>query len=479
MADTSGPRLPTPYPEIEDPIRAELIDRISKLQPGLAVDSAFWAFCWISDVEMLKEWVKYAEVNKSILPHVAGRAYVSDEWREALRVWTSSSRAKKSGSDETARKKREASLDDSRPTKSPRSISVPSRGRSTRSRSISRSGAPTPQTAAIVERTSEPDPAETPAASTPTSLKAKIRQVKISRDCKRRDEYRCVVTGGGDAIEAAHIYPYALGARTGDEAVDQFWEKLRCFWPAEVVDAWHASTDGPESTEQIRNELTLAATPHRMWDQGRIGLNPISVSADGTRMEVEFHFLPELDNKRKDLTTPPPDPRALAFSSSDTLLPNFARQSLLRSGDVLIFTTPSPDELPLPSFELLRMKWVLNRLVALSGAAIDDEDDDDEPGLRRPTTSVPPIAAADEEPMEEDSEEDVDNEYSGDEERFLTTEGETHGGSARTSLLSTTGGPAPVGENRRLAERQSKGVRSEAGLGENPLVLRTRDPNVH
>jgi hypothetical protein len=45
MAKTPASQNPTPYPEIEDAGRSELIHRIAKCAPGVAMDSAFWAFC--------------------------------------------------------------------------------------------------------------------------------------------------------------------------------------------------------------------------------------------------------------------------------------------------------------------------------------------------------------------------------------------------------------------------------------------------
>jgi hypothetical protein len=49
------------------------------------------------------------------------------------------------------------------------------------------------------------------------------------------------------------------------------------------------------------------------------------------------------------------------------------------SGHKVTVTTDDPDERPLPSWELLDMQWVLQRLLAISGAAEpqDDWSDDD------------------------------------------------------------------------------------------------------
>jgi hypothetical protein len=52
------------------------------------------------------------------------------------------------------------------------------------------------------------------------------------------------------------------------------------------------------------------------------------------------------------------------------------------SGETFTFTTKDPKNLPLPSMELLEMQWLLQRLVAMSGAAgwpiFDDTVGDDD-----------------------------------------------------------------------------------------------------
>jgi hypothetical protein len=53
----------------------------------------------------------------------------------------------------------------------------------------------------------------------------------------------------------------------------------------------------------------------------------------------------------------------------------------IQSGDIFTLTTDDPEGRPLPSWELLDMQWILQRITAMSGAAgppeFDDDDDDD------------------------------------------------------------------------------------------------------
>ena len=57
---------------------------------------------------------------------------------------------------------------------------------------------------------------------------------------------------------------------------------------------------------------------------------------------------------------------------------------ILQSGDVVTVTTDDPESLPLPSFEILQLQWILHRVRALAAAAgFHDEfsDNDDDYGL--------------------------------------------------------------------------------------------------
>jgi len=53
----------------------------------------------------------------------------------------------------------------------------------------------------------------------------------------------------------------------------------------------------------------------------------------------------------------------------------------IQSGDIFTFATDDPKIRPLPSWQLLDMQWVLQRLTAMSGAEgtpdVDFYDDDD------------------------------------------------------------------------------------------------------
>jgi hypothetical protein len=87
-------------------------------------------------------------------------------------------------------------------------------------------------------------------------------------------------------------------------------------------------------------------------------------------------------DERLDLLTEPSSSRGL-ISADECALPflDMNQPVTIRSGDTFTLTTDDPESRPLPSLELLDMQWVLQRLVAMCGAAewpwIEADDDSD------------------------------------------------------------------------------------------------------
>lgn len=141
--------------------------------------------------------------------------------------------------------------------------------------------------------------------------------------------------------------------------------------------------NGAINTEQVRNIIIMSPSAHAYWDQCIFALKPTKLHEDRKTLEVEFWWLPIRDAKtqpravfvgtKPDLTTASDSP-----GNNVSLLYCGAKKEVLESGKKLQFTTPVPDQYPLPSFELLEMQWVLHRIAALHGAAADDSDSDDD-----------------------------------------------------------------------------------------------------
>ncbi|KAI9374533.1 hypothetical protein BJX61DRAFT_551250 [Aspergillus egyptiacus] len=251
--------------------------------------------------------------------------------------------------------------------------------------------------------------------------------------CKKRDKNYHLITRGGDCVEAAHIYPFYLGIKVGTNSYT-------------------------EGRETVANLICLASTVHGLWAKGKFALKPCELSADKTKLTVQFYWLPDSVYELKDLRTRPANPENVDGTTRQTRLFDCVTNHCICSGDILTFTTDNPEKWPLPSVHLLHMQWVLNRLVALAGAAdVTDEDldPDDSTGL------APPISVDDE--MEvgqlEEAEEGVDSEEGGKEEQ-----------KGRVETAGASSAIPRFGENCPLTHAQ--GERQHDMPGSNPLEVR-------
>lgn len=136
------------------------------------------------------------------------------------------------------------------------------------------------------------------------------------------------------------------------------------------------------STERVCNVITLDLIAHDQWDRGLIAFRPISVNEEETEIRIAFHWLPFRSatiarNDRMlptavrdiDLGTPPSKTprRSNYFFDIET-------REVISSGHIFTVRTNDKEKQPLPSMELLELRWHLSRIAAMQGGA--DEDDD-------------------------------------------------------------------------------------------------------
>jgi hypothetical protein len=169
-------------------------------------------------------------------------------------------------------------------------------------------------------------------------------------------------------------------------AIPEFWSSLSLFWDEDRISKWK-NTVFPNGVgvESCFNLISLSSETHLMWNKGLFALKPLKLSHDRKRLTVQFFWqVPgnyEIDS-RVDLLTEHPSSEGLELVGDYFLgrLEDNRSISHVRSGETFTFTTKDPEDLPLPSMELLEMQWVLQRLVGMSGAAgwpsLDDIDDD-------------------------------------------------------------------------------------------------------
>src|SRR5947209_1019623 len=134
------------------------------------------------------------------------------------------------------------------------------------------------------------------------------------------------------------------------------------------------------------NLISLSPDAHSLWTRGLFALKPLKLSRNRKTLTVQFFWqLPSnyKINSRIDLLTEPTSSKGLDMIPGQSWLNRLevdGSTPRIRSGETFTFTTEDPENLPLPSLQLLEMQWVLQRLVGMSGAAgwpsLNWDDDD-------------------------------------------------------------------------------------------------------
>ena len=211
------------------------------------------------------------------------------------------------------------------------------------------------------------------------------------------------MTKSGDS-EIAHIFPYSMLNKSANikhpryKGQTTFWRLLKVFWDDDHVDKWRnkifPDPQHPDTgVESCFNLICLSPNAHKYWGNGRFALKPLKLSDDEKELTVQFFWQPQYNHKLDDYVDLLREPLSsegldcaekegeeffLGYRSEDR---SFRE---IRSGDIFTLTTDDPGRRPLPSWELLEMQWILQRITAMSGAAgtpeLDLNDDDDNNG---------------------------------------------------------------------------------------------------
>jgi hypothetical protein len=178
------------------------------------------------------------------------------------------------------------------------------------------------------------------------------------------------------------------------KTIPEFWKLLRVFWDGDRVKKWRDAifqdSENPDiGAEQCFNLISLSPDAHDMWHRGVFALKPLELSRDHKELTVQFFWqVPgKYDGDSQiDLLTEPTSSKGLDFVAEGYCLTRVEKEGStpplhhICSRELFTFTTEDPENLPLPSVELLEMQWFLQRLVGMCGAAgwpsLDDDDDD-------------------------------------------------------------------------------------------------------
>jgi hypothetical protein len=191
------------------------------------------------------------------------------------------------------------------------------------------------------------------------------------------------------------IHPPAKSdKRKASTMIPKFWKLLCLFWDKDRVTKWKRTIfpdfeNSDIGVEGCFNLISLTSTAHDLWNKGLFALKPLKLSRDQKKLTVQFFWqVPgnhDIDGQI-DLLTEPTSSEGLEIVVNKsgkhwlTRFENDGSTPRIHSGETFTFTTKDPKKLPLPSIELLEMQWILQRLVAMSGAAgwpsLDSFDDD-------------------------------------------------------------------------------------------------------
>lgn len=197
----------------------------------------------------------------------------------------------------------------------------------------------------------------------------------------KRDNYQCVLTGHSlFSLDVSHIVPFKLNASEARVA----WSQLKSYWGEAKANAWREEIQGKDddlNSEQVYNMICLQYAVHLYWNMPICAFRPISINDAKTSMEIAFHWLPLPDHSihPSDLVPlnkhPYPEPPTgfTGTPGQNILIFDLETTSIIRSGKIFTLTTDDAEKRPLPSFQLLEMKWHLARISAMQGS---DEDED-------------------------------------------------------------------------------------------------------
>ncbi|KAF5863383.1 hypothetical protein ETB97_010264 [Aspergillus alliaceus] len=169
------------------------------------------------------------------------------------------------------------------------------------------------------------------------------RSDRATRNCKKRDNYKCILTGTPDPA-AAHIYPNCLlkPSTRQPRTVGRFWDIMNVFWDEGRVQRWKAEIFG--------NENNLQKPQHGCFNM---------LSLDKYTYIVQFYWQKGLSDAvaEVDLMTDPLSSRRLYGAKGNSLayLTGIYKDNgepvfkTIASGDAFTLITNNPETMPLPS----------------------------------------------------------------------------------------------------------------------------------
>lgn len=206
----------------------------------------------------------------------------------------------------------------------------------------------------------------------------------ISDQARARDHNMCLLTAHGrSTIESVHIMPGSLnGQVSGELHYTTAWAELKLFWGKDKAQEWRNRLEEGDliDTEKVYNVMTLDSQVKDYWEKGLIAFRPIRVNRDQTEIQIAFHWLPykrSLGEIHQIHILPIEDPpfRGPEYRPSEGeqredgshVIIHAETGKKICSGHVFTVRTDDKEHRPLPSFELLELRWHLSRIAVMGG----------------------------------------------------------------------------------------------------------------
>ncbi|ODM22033.1 hypothetical protein SI65_02878 [Aspergillus cristatus] len=134
--------------------------------------------------------------------------------------------------------------------------------------------------------------------------------------------------------------------------------------PPSKITAWRNAS---RAIDSCANYIIFGLYIGAYWDHVVFCLKPIAESGDGTWLTADMYWMPSpFGEVSMSLCSRPSLPSDLASAPNQGRIYN-ANRRRITSGYRITMTTRDPVEMPLPSFDLLELRWVLDRIARLAG----------------------------------------------------------------------------------------------------------------
>ncbi|ODM14851.1 hypothetical protein SI65_09603 [Aspergillus cristatus] len=176
-----------------------------------------------------------------------------------------------------------------------------------------------------------------------------------------RSDGTAIIEKRRSVLEIYSIFPPNLA---DDPKHEQFWSTLQHFWSPSKIASWRGAA---RDTKACANWITFARNVGAYWDHGMMTMKPIEQSDDKAWSIAHTYWLPRAyEESRMNMCSRPFIPSDLEASPDQGGLYTVDGKKIV-SGHEVNPSTPDPVNLPLSSFELLEMRWVLDRIAGLAG----------------------------------------------------------------------------------------------------------------